>query len=179
MSKPVKQLVRDELIRRLHGVGSLAVVGFTGLDSVATTRIRHRLREKDIRLAVVKNSLARQAFRAVGLAAAAELLEGPCAVAYGADSVVTVVRELSAIHDEAPELVVKSAVLEGKIFREDQIDELSRYPTRAEAIARAVRCVLAAGSNLSGCLLGPGSRLASILKTIEERQTPEADEQAA
>lgn len=179
MSKPVKQLVRDELIRRLRGVGSLAVVGFAGLDSVSTTRIRHRLRDKDIRLTVVRNSLARQAFRAVGLAAAVELLHGPCAIAHGADSVVTVVRELLAIQQESPELAVKSAVLEGKVFRGDQIDELSKYPTRQEAISRAVGCVLAAGSNLSGCLLGPGSRLASILKTIQDRQAPEAGEQAA
>ena len=113
MSKPLKELVRKELIRRFQGLTSLAVVGFTGLDGNATNAIRGRLRGKDIHMTVVKNSLARQAFQELGLAAAVDLLDGPCAIAYGQESVVTVVRELLEIHREFPKLIVKAAVLEG------------------------------------------------------------------
>ncbi len=170
MSKPVKEMIRKELTRRLEGVTSLAVIGFTGLDAITTNQIRHRLREKDIRVTVVKNSVARQAFREVGLDKAPEALDGPCAVAYGSDSVVTIVRELLAIHKESPALTVKAAVLEGEVFPEDRIEELSKYPNREEAIGRVVRCILSGGANLSAALIGPGGRLASILKTIEEKQ---------
>ena len=173
MSKPVKELLRKELARRLQGVSSLAVVGFAGIDGVATNKIRGRLRQKNIKLSVVKNSLARQAFESVGLPWAGKLLDGPSAVVFSADpdrmGLVEVVRELLDIAKAAPNLIVKAAVLEGKSFGADRIKELSRYPTREEAIANAVSCILAPGGKLAACLLGPGGKIASLLKAIEEK----------
>jgi len=175
MSKPVKKLIRDELIQRFDGVTQLAVVSFTGVDANTTNEIRSRLAEKDIRVSVVKNSLARQAFKEVGIESAGGLLDGPCAVAYGADSVVTVVRELLDIGKEAPNLTVKAAFMEGDLFGEDRIDALSKFPTREEAIGQVVGCVLSAGANLAGCLIGPAGQLAGILKGIEEKSDEPAE----
>ncbi len=183
MSKPVKELVRQELIRRFEGVTSLAVVGFTGLDAVTTNRIRGRLRQKAIRLTVVKNSLAKQAFRQIGLEKAAGLLDGPCGVAYGADpemvGVVTVVRELTEIGRASPALTVKAALLEGQVFvGPEQVTALSRYPTREEALADVAACLMGPAGSLAACLVGPGGQVAALLKAIEERYG-EADDQAA
>jgi len=186
MSKPVKKLIRDELIKRFDGVTQLAVVGFSGVDANTTNAIRTRLAEKDIRVSVVKNSLARQAFRELGIQNAGKLLDGPCAVAYGADSVVTVVRELLDISKETPNLTVKAALMEGDVFTRDKIDALSKYPTRQEAVSQALGCVLSAGANLAGCLVGPAGQIAGILKGIEEKASSggaegeaPADEEAA
>ncbi len=173
MSKPIKELIRTELVKRFEGVTSLAVVGFTGLDAIATHNLRGRLHDKQIRLTVVKNSVARQAFKQLGLEAAGSLLDGPCAVAYGADSVVTVVRTLMDVAKEtakgAPSLTIKAALLDGQPFAADQIEALSKYPNRDEAIARVVSVVLAGGSKLAACLVGPGSSVASILKTVQDK----------
>lgn len=173
MSKPVKELIRNELVKRFEGVTSLAVVGFTGLDAIATHSLRGRLHDKQIRLTVVKNSVARQAFKQLGLDAAGGLLDGPCAVAYGADSVVTIVRTLMDVAKEtakgAASLTIKAALLDGQPFAADQIEALSKYPNRDEAIARVVSVVLSGGSKLAACLIGPGGAVASILKTVEEK----------
>jgi large subunit ribosomal protein L10 len=176
MSKPVKELVRKELMKRLEGVSSLAVIGFTGLDAIATHGIRSNLVKKDIHVTVVKNALAKQAFKELGLTSASELLEGPCAIAYGSDSVVSVVRALIELGKDAKALTIKGAVMEGAIFRQAEIDALSKYPTRDEAIANLVAAVLSPGRKLAAALLAPGSKLASILKTIEEKapKAPEA-----
>jgi len=186
MSKPVKQLIRKELARRFQGVTSMAVVSLTGIDAVTTNRIRGRLREKEIRLMVVKNALARQAFDDVGLSEAKSLIDGPCAVAFGTDPVATtaveVVKELLAIGKEAPNLTVKAAILEGKTFGPDGVEQLSKLPTRQEAVGRIVTCLLGAGAKLSGCLLGPAQTVAGLLKVIQERSESPAEpgqEQAA
>ena len=178
MSKPVKELVRKELMKRLSGVSSLAVIGFTGLDAVSTNKVRSNLVKKDIHVTVVKNALAKQAFKELGLTSASELLEGPCAIAYGSDSVVSVVRELMELGKEAKALTIKGAVMEGTIFRQADIEALSRYPTRDESIANLVAAVLAPGRKLAAVLLAPGSKLASILKTIEEKAPAPAPEPA-
>ena len=173
MSKPVKKLIRDELIKRFDGVTQLAVVSFTGVDANTTNVIRARLAGKDIRVSGVKNALAKQAFRELGIDTAAQLLDGPCAVAYGADSVVTVVRELLDIGKETPNLVVKAAFMEGDLFTQDKIEALSKYPTRPEAVGQALSCVLSAGANLSACIIGPAGQIASILKSIEDKAPAE------
>lgn len=178
MSKPVKELVRKELAKRLDGVSSLAIIGFTGLDAISTNTVRSRLVKKDIRITVVKNSLAKQTFKQLGLENAAELLEGPCAVAYGSDSVVSIVRELMELGKDAKALTIKGAVMEGTVFGEAEIEALSKYPTRDEAIANLVAAVLSPGRKLAAAVLAPGSKLASILKTIEEK-SPAAEAPAA
>ena len=76
MSKPVKEMLRKELVKRFDGVTSAAIVGFTGIDTISTLNIRRRLHAKGIGLTVVKNSVARQAFKSVGMDAAMGLLDG-------------------------------------------------------------------------------------------------------
>lgn len=170
MSKPVKNMIKRELANRFAGISSVAIVGFSGIDSDQTYAMRGRLAEKDISLTVVKNSLAKQAFKEVGLDSAVGLLEGPCAIAYGGESVVSVVRELLDIQKKTPNLEVKGAVLDGDIFSGDaEVKQLSNFPTRDEAIGQVVQCALSAGGNISACLLGPASQIAGILKTIEEK----------
>ncbi len=169
MSKPVKELVRKELKKRLGDATSLAVLGFTGVDATTTNRIRNRLAAKQVRVTVVKNALAKQAFKEMNIEQAGELLEGPCALAYGGESVVSVVRELLDIAKDVKALQVKGALMEGALFKGDQIEALSKYPTRSEAISNLVAAVLSPGRKLAACLLAPGSKLASILKTIEEK----------
>ena len=178
MSKPVKALLRKNLAAKLDGVTSLAVVGFTGLDAIQTGVVRGELEAKDIRLTVVKNAIARQAFEDIGLPEAKDLLDGPCALAYGADSVVTVVRTILELAKEAEQLTVKSALLDGEIFGEDRVVELSKFPTRDEAIAKVVGMICAPGRNIAGCLMGPAGRIAGAVKTVGENAEGATDEAA-
>lgn len=171
MSKPVKQMIRKELTGRLDGVTSVVVVDLTGIDAVTNNEIRARLLEKDIRISVVKNSLARQAFKEVGLEAACELLTGPCALAFGSDGIVSVVRELRDIAKDVKELTLKGALLDGDLFGAERMEELSNFPTRDEAVAQVLGAVLSAGANLSACIVAPGARIAAVLKTIEENSS--------
>ena len=177
MSKPVKNLIIQELTDRFNEVGSVAICGFTGLDAEKTYEMRTHLAEKDISFAVVKNSLARAAFKSVGLDDAIGLMSGPCAVAWGSDSIVSVVRELLAVTKDAPALTVKGAVLDGEIFDgEKAVKRLSEFPTKDEAIGQVVQCILSAGSNISGALVGPAGQIAGILKSIEEKEDTSTEE---
>jgi large subunit ribosomal protein L10 len=180
MSKPVKTLLKNELVGRLKGVDSLAVLSMMGINGPASNQVRSRLRSKGIRVTVVRNATARQAFKEVGLERASELIEGPSALALGGESVVAVVRELLETVKEVPALRLCGALMEGEVFSADRMLELSKYPTRPEAIAHAAGLALAPGARLAAALLAPGSAIAGVLKTIEEkgRQAQEKGEQA-
>ena len=173
MSKPIKEMIRKELTGRLDGVTSVAVVELTGVDAVSNNLLRGRLRENDIHLMVVKNSLAKQALRDVGMEGAADLLSGPCALAFGSDSIVSVVRELRDIAKGVKALKVKGAILDGDVFAANRMEELANFPTRDEAISQVLNAVLSAGGNLISCITAPGANIASLLKTIEENSDEE------
>ncbi|GAF72939.1 unnamed protein product [marine sediment metagenome] len=169
MSKPVKTLLRKELIRRLAGADSLTVLSLAGVDGVAGNRIRQQLKAKDIRLTVVKNSVARQALKEVDLAVACELIEGPCALVIGGASPVAVVRQLLELAKEAPTLKVCGALMEGVVFGPDRVDELGRFPTREEALANLAGMMLAAAGRLAAIALAPGSRVAGAIKAMADK----------
>ncbi len=183
MSKLVNGLIRKELAGRFQGVKSLAVVELTGIDGVATNQIRGQLRNKQICLTVVKNSIAIQAFTDVGLPEARELFDGPCAVVFGKDTenvgVVEVIREILDIRKEHANLTVKAALLDGEVFGLDRIDELSKYPTRDEAISRVLTCTLSPGAKLTASILAPGIVLGGLIKAIQESKTEESGDEAA
>lgn len=181
MSKPIKALMRNELGRRLEGVESLAVVSLIGLTSPQAVKLRRDLKKQNIRVTVVKNSVARQALKEAGMTGAERLIEGPCALATGGESVVSVVRELLGRVKDLPALRVKGAFMEGTVFGPNQMDELSRYPTRQEARGQLVGLALSPGGRIVGALRGPGGRLGGMMKqeaaekwSKQEAAAPEA-----
>ncbi|HDZ22091.1 hypothetical protein LCGC14_0707550 [marine sediment metagenome] len=169
MSKPVKEMMRTQLVGQLDGVDAVAVVDLTGIDANTTNQIRRRLTEKSIRLSVVKNSMARYAFKQVGLDDAVALLEGPCALAWGGESIISVVRELRDIRKEVEQLGLKGALLDGDVYGAERMEELANYPTREEAIAQVLQAALSPGANLASCLIAPGGAIAALIEAIEEQ----------
>ncbi len=170
MSKQVKQMIMDEYARRFAGHDDAVLVSLRGVDANSTNAIRQGLAQKEIRLTVVRNNLAKKSFEGTGLAGLAPLLEGPSTLAYGAESVVEVAREIVELVKQFPDIELKGAILDGELFEgEDGIKRLSSFPTRDEAVAQDVTLILSPGRKLVGQIKGPGSRLAGIIKTIQDK----------
>ena len=92
------------------------------------------------------------------------------ALAYGAESVVNVARELVVWARKVKELDLKGAVLDGEFFDgEEGVKRLSAFPTRDEAQAKVVQLVLAPAGNIIGGAKGPGGQIMGIVKQIQEK----------
>lgn len=170
MSKPVKEMMIEDFKARVGDHEDALVIGLRGISSNDTNKIREGLAKKEIRVTVVRNKLFGRAFEGSGLAALEPVLSGSNAIAYGAESVVDVAREIVALVKTFPDLELKGAVLDGMLFEgEAGVTELSKFPTREEAIAQDVTLILGPGRKLVGAVKGPGSGLAGIIKSIEEK----------
>lgn len=170
MSKPMKEMIIREYRSRFSDVENGALISIRGVSSNDTMQLRSGLRDKSIRVTVLRNALARKAFEGTGLESLGELLEGPNALAYGGESVVDVAREVVKLLEQFPKLELRGAVLDGMVFRGDAgVRELSKFPTRDEAIAEVVTLVLSPARNLMGQVQGPGRRIAGIVKAVEEK----------
>src|SRR6476469_4535244 len=95
MSKLVKDLITKELTTRLKELEGVAVINPRGIDANKNHGIRRRLREKGLRMTVVKNNLARRAVPADSkLSGFDKLLDGPSAIIYGNASLPSIARQL-------------------------------------------------------------------------------------
>ncbi|MDF1808057.1 MAG: 50S ribosomal protein L10 [Phycisphaerales bacterium] len=170
MSKPIKEMMIREYQDILGDHEDALVIGMRGIASNDTNAIRSGLAEKEIKVTVVRNKLFGQAFGDSKLAPLSDVLVGANALAFGAESVVEVAREIVEIVKDFPGVELKGAVLDGMLFEGDEgVRKLSKFPTRDEAIAKDVALILGPGSKLVASVKGPGSNLAGILKAIESK----------
>jgi len=166
VSKYVKQLMTDQLVSRWDGVDELMLVDMVGLDANSTVALRKRLREKDIHLMVVKNSLARRATEGTALAPAFEGAQGSQAVVWGAEDIVSLAKEVISIAegDEFAKFAPTGGVLDGERLSPDDVKAVSKWPSRAEMLSTISGQILGPAMTLSAQLLGPGKMLASQIK---------------
>lgn len=174
MSKKVKGLMREHLQNRFEGLSECAVVSVRGVSGTENNEIRGLLKEKHISMTVVKNSLARQAFNDLGMAGMGELLDGPCAIAYGSESVVDLLRELVEWNKKVEAFEVKGAFLDGQVFDAAGAMELSKMPSRTELQGAVVMLANSPGRQVAGALVGPGGVIAGCIKGLIEKLEGEA-----
>jgi len=170
MSKPVKNLMMQTYQRLFEDADSALLVDIRGVDATENNVLRNDLAEKDIRLTVIRNNLARKAFADLKLAPLNELIDGPSAVVHGGESVVDVARELIAWARKIKELEIKGAVMDGTLFGPDRVEELSKFPTREEALAQVVQLVITPAAELVATVAGPGSQVVSIVDEIARKR---------
>lgn len=170
MSKPVKEMIIDEYSRRFGELDSALIVDIRGIEANQNNALRIGLLEKDIRVTVVKNTLARKSFAGTPLEALAPALDGPSALVYGGESIVNAARELVDWAKKVGKLDLKGAVLDGEYFDgEAGVKRLSDFPTKDEAQAKVVQLILTPAQNVVGAAKGPGGRVLGVIKEIEER----------
>jgi len=170
MSKPVKSLITKEMSDRLKEVDGLAVINPRGINAVKNHQIRRRLREKGLRMMVVRNTLVKRAVGDGKLKGFDRLLDGPSALVYGKASIAVIARALldEKKNDETIEL--RGVFFDGELYPgEKGVEQVSKLPTREEAIANVLAAILGPGRKLAAAIKGPGGTLGAVLKTIEEK----------
>jgi len=170
MSKKVKNLITNELIQRFKGVDAVAVINPRGINAIKTNQIRGRLRAKGVQMTVVRNSLVKKATADTKLKGFESLLDGPSAVVYGKASIATIARLLLDEKKTDEKIELRGVFFDGDLYAGLKgIEQVSKLPTREEAISGLAAALLGPGRRLAGAVKGPGGKLGAVLKTIEEK----------
>lgn len=170
MSKYVKDLITSDVRKRLDGVENCLLVNVIGIKSEKSVLLRKRLREKNISLLVIKNSLARRATEGTALASAFEGAKGTLALVWGAEDPVSLAKEIVKIAGD-PEFAPfepRGGAMDGQALSADQVTAVSKWPSRLEQLSILSGQILSPGAMLSSQLLGPARQLASQVKKKSE-----------
>ena len=140
MSKYVKEMMMDQLRSDLDGSRSLLILDLKDLDAIAEHGLRRDLRKKSIRLRVLKNSLARRVFTDMGMDGLSKYLKGPSAIAWGGEGITELAKEISAQVKALKKPQIKGGAVEGVVVGPEQVDDITKLPSREVLIARSSAC---------------------------------------
>lgn len=171
MSKFVKQLIIDDLKRRLANVPYAMLVSFTGLDARTNHSLRSSLSEKGIEMTVIKNSLARRATEGTELNPLFHGIEGSLAICWGSQDIVSLAKDLVKISKDKnfKGLEIVAAVMDGEKLNAAAAVDVSKWPSREEQISMLLGQIVGVGAKLSSQFIAVGGALASQFKQIAEK----------
>jgi large subunit ribosomal protein L10 len=181
MSKYVKNLISDDLRSRLQGVDGALLVNMVGLSASTSNRLRAELRQKNIHVMVVKNSLAARAAEGTPLAPMFVGLGGTAAVCWGSTDIINLAKEVTRLSrdDKFAPFAPLGGLLDGEKLSSAQVVEVSKWPTREEVLGMLVGQILGPGGRLASQLTAMGGALASQIEEsgkLKEEAAPEGGE---
>ncbi len=171
MSKEIKQMQMDALAKSLQGTRDLVLLSMSGVPAKDENMMRLALRKKNIRLHLVKNSLARRVLKNQGLDGLDNYFNGPTVIAHPIEQtgggVSEIAKEVDAfIKKFSKQISAKIAVAEGSLV---DFETAKKMPTRPEALSILASALLGPGRQLGAALEGPGRKLGGAVKGLEEK----------
>ena len=155
-------MIKDEFA----GYDSFIFTDYRGMTVEQITALRKTLRKQDAAYRVVKNRYAKIAFNDLEKGGADDQMVGPTAVALvKGDTANSVAKALFQANKDGVTITVKGALVGGELMNADQIEALSKLPTKLELI-----------SSLMGTMKAPVQKLAAtLLAYVESKGGASAD----
>ena len=165
-----RQLVQ-ELHEKIARCRVAIATDYRGIGVNALTELRQRLREKGVEYRVVKNNLLAIAADQAERQEFKQLLEGPTGIVFGYGDPVEPAKLLDEyIRVARSPLVVRSAVIEGRLLTGAQVRSLAALPPREELVAQLLGQMQAPITGLVNVLSAPLRGLVTVLQRRTEQQ---------
>ena len=158
-----KAAIVEEVTEKFKAAASVVVVDYRGLTVDEVTRLRKQLREANVEMKVIKNSILTRAAQAAGLEGLEEVFTGPTAVAFSNDDVVAPAKIIDEFAQDAKALEIKGGIIEGKVSTLEEITALAKLPNREGLL-----------SMLLSVLQAPVRNVAYAINAVAEKEDGDA-----
>ena len=172
MNKDQKAQYIEDLAQDLSKANIFYLADTAALSVETINQLRRRCFQQGIELRVVKNTLLAKAMAKVegrNYDNLASVLSGPTSIMFAevGNAPAKLIKDFRKKNDKP---VLKGAYIEEAIFIGDnQLDALEAIKSREELIGDIIGLLQSPAKNVISGLTGGGSKIAGILKTLEER----------
>lgn len=143
-----KKAIVASINEKANEAVSLVVADARGLPVSKMTELRQRSRQEDILVQVIKNSLAKRAFKDTHFECLDEVLSGPSMFAFSMEDPGAGARLFKEFAKSNEDFEIKVASINGQLLEADQIDMLAKLPTLDQARASLCSVMLATVTKL-------------------------------
>lgn len=164
--------VIDDLEQAFKTAAGIYVTDNHKITVELVTRLRDELRKKEVRYVVVKNTLAKEAFKRAGITGLDAHFKGPTAVAIAPSDSTAPAKILRDFRKELKNefLEVKAAYVDGSIFSGAQADQLADLPSREVLLSQLLGVLQAPMGGLAGSLNGILSKFVGTLDAVKSQK---------
>ena len=157
-----KAAIVEEVTEKFKTAASVVIVDYRGLTVDEVTKLRKQLRDANVEIRVIKNSILSRAAKAAGLEGLDEVFTGPTAVAFSNEDVVAPAKIIDEFSKEAKALEIKGGIIEGKVSTLEEVTALAKLPGREGLL-----------SMLLSVLQAPVRNVAYAINAVAEKDSEE------
>lgn len=175
MAKLLKKYLHEELSKALEPVDGAVVLHYQGLSASEEYSFRKNLRESDARMQVIKASIARVYLKEQGFSGdIGEVFRGPVAIVTcreeggaikAAKTLVQLVKD-----PKNKKIKLQGAIFDGTVMGADQVEDLSRLPSREQLFSRLAGAVQAPARNFASVLDAMNAQFASVVAALARKK---------
>jgi large subunit ribosomal protein L10 len=176
---PLKQLLVEDIRKRLSGSSYLFLAQFTGMDASQVNELRKRLDGAQAEYRVVKNALLTRAAKEVGLSIDGNLT-GQTAIIFGRKKgpkdetdPLPAAKALRGYMKQFEKPQYKTGFMDGKPLSSEQLEALAEIPTREVLLARLLGLLTTPAQQLLYVLNAKPGEFLAVLKAYEEKKQKE------
>ncbi len=168
MARPDKVAAVAQLVKDFSSSEAVVLTEYRGLTVKHLKDLRRSLGE-DASYAVAKNTLALIAAKEAGVEGLDEQLTGPTAFAFITGDIAVAAKSLRDFAKANPLLVIKGAVLEGRVLTAEQARALADLESREVLLAKLAGAMKASLSTAVGTFAAPLTQAAQLLGALETK----------
>jgi len=170
LSLEQKKAVVAEVAEVAGSAHSVIAAEYTGISVDQMTTLRAKARAESVHMQVVKNSLARRAFKGTEFECMVDSMTGPLILAFSQEDPGAAARVVKDFSKENKKLVVKLISIGGKLLEPGELARLANMPTKDQAISMLMSVLNAPVTKLARTLAEPQAMLVRTLAAIRDQK---------
>ncbi len=163
-----KKLVVEEITEKIKASKSVVLVDYNKLTVAEVSALRNKCKQANCEYKVYKNTLVRKALNDLGFKDFDSDLNGPTAVAFGADETSAAKLMVAAAKDYEEKIVIKSAFVDNAYVDKAGVKALASMPSREELVAKMLGSMQAPVSSFVGVLNNLVAGIVRVLNGIAQ-----------
>lgn len=149
---------------------SLVIADARGVSVSKIDALRKLARENNVRLQVVRNTLARRAVEGTEFECVRETLKGPSIFGFSMEDPGAAARIFKDFAKENEKFEVKALAVGGQLLDASQIDVLAKLPTRDQALATLMSVMIAPVTKLARTLNEVPAKVTRVMAAVADQK---------